>query len=243
MTTLFDDKTSDEGVDYVAKAKERFSKDDAVDVEGLSKSWAHSQEHIERLEQEAVRLREDNIKRLSYEDLLAKLKPTRDASNVDVTDDTEDTGNRDTKNVDLDAMLESKLNAKLTQIQQSTIESDNRAFIKTRLQEVWGRDYVAKLKEKTQELGETEASMNEMAGRNPKLLLASLGADAPVVKQQSVSAPRSSVTFRGNTKTTSKYDEYQALKSTDPKRYNSPAYQMEMLRVADEMGDKFYSKG
>jgi len=242
MTTLFD-KTSDEDVDYVAKAKERFAKDDGVDIEGLSKSWAHSQEHIERLEQEAARLREDNIKRLSYEDLLAKLKPTREESNIDPKDDTENSGNQNTQNVDLDAVLDAKLTARLTQIQQSTIESDNRAFIRNKLTEVWGKDYVNKLRQKTQELGVTEEVMNEMAGKNPKLLLASLGADVPVTRQPDVSAPRSSVTFRGNTKTMSKYDEYQSVKKTDPRKYESPAFQMEMLRVADEMGDKFYLKG
>ena len=243
MTTLFDPKASEDEVDYVAKAKERFAKDDGVDIESLSKSWAHSQEHIERLEQEAARLREDNIKRLSYEDLLEKLKPAQNASNIDPKDDTENTGNQDTKNVDLDALLEQKLNSKLTQIQQSTIESDNRAFIRNKLAEVWGKDYVTRLRQKTQELGVTEEVMNEMAGKNPKLLLASLGADVPVTRQPEVSAPRSSVAFRGGTKTMSKYDEYQSVKKTDPKRYQSPAFQMEMLRVADEMGDKFYHKG
>lgn len=239
--TLFDKNAPDQDAELEALATERFTKDGGeIDIEALKKSWIHSQKHIRTVEADAAVLREDNIKRLSYEDLLAKLKQPND-SNDDPTDITEPDGNRNTQNVDIDALLESKLNAKLTQYQQSSTQSENRAFVKAELEKAWGDNYVDKLVQKTKELNLTQDYINDLAGSNPKAILAILDAK-PVAKQPNVSAPRSSVTIRGGTKTMSKYEEYQSVRKTDPKKYSSPAFQMEMLKVANEMGDKFYSK-
>ena len=240
--TLFDKNAPDQDVELEALATERFEKDGQLDVEALKKSWIHSQKHIKNVEADAATLRADNIKRLSYEDLLAKLKPTRSDSNDDVTDITEPDGNPSTQNVDIDALVERKLEAKLTQYQQSSTQSDNRAYVKAELEKAWGEGYVDKLLQRTKELNLDQDYVNSLAGENPKAILAILDAK-PVAKATNVSAPRSSVTIRGGIKTMSKYDEYQSVLKTDPKKYNSPAFQMEMLRVADELGDKFYSKG
>lgn len=238
--TLFNNDQADK--DLEEQFKERFEKDGELNIEEIKKAWAHSQKHINNLETEASSNREELIKRMSYEDLLKKLKPNSD-SNDDLNNDLiEPTGNQNTQDVDIEAMLEAKLNQKLNQYQQSSIEDGNRVFVKQELVKAWGDDYVTKLKSRTKELNLNEDYINSLAGSNPTAVLAILDAK-PKVKQPDVSAPRSSVVISGGRKGKSKYEEYQEIRKTDPKRYNSPQFQVEMLNVAKTMGDKFYDKG
>ncbi len=239
--TLFDNKTPDQ-VDYKAKVAERFTKDDgSIDVDALSKSWAHSQEHITKVESDAAELRADNIKRLSYEDLLSKLEQRRD-SNAD--NGAEDHGNRNNEDVDLDALVDKRLNDRFNQFQQSTIQSDNRAFVRSELEKAWGSDFVEKLKTVTKELGKTEEQMNKLAGEDPQFLIrAVLGGNTQPKPIVNTSAPRSSISARTLPKGKSKYEEFKEVMKTDPKKYQNVHFQNEMLRVAKEMGDDFYRKG
>ncbi len=245
MTNLFESQTSDQDLELEAAFEARFKKDDGVNVDELKKAWMHSQKHIKTVEGDNTKLRDDVIKRMSYEDLLEQLK-TANASNArQHNDDTEDNGNQNTQNVDIDALVENKLNAKLNQFQQSTIESENRAAVIAELRKAWGDDYVERLKAETSALGKTSDQINAMAGSDPVLLLRALGVDNKVEKKPIINtaAPRSSVSIKSGTRVTSKYEEMRSVMKTDPKKYSSPAYQMEMLRVAEEMGDKFYQKG
>lgn len=244
MTTLFQAPDVDAELD--ALLEERFVKDGQIDVEEIKKSWKHSQKHIKTLEGDNRTLREDNIKRMSYEDLAERLKAMPNASNVDHNnDDTENNGNQNRQDVDLDALVEAKLSAKLNQYQQSTIESENRAHVIRELRNVWGDNYVERLKAEADELGKTQEQINAMAGSDPKLLLKALGILNQADKKPIIntSAPRSSITARPGSKSKSKYDEYKEKMKADPRLRDSPQFQMEMLRVAEQMGDTFYTKG
>lgn len=244
MTTLFQAPDVDAELD--ALLEERFIKDGQVDVEEIKKSWKHSQKHIKTLEGDNRTLREDNIRRMSYEDLAERLKAMPNGSNANQNNDgTENDGNRNTQNVDIDALVEAKLTSKLNQFQQSTIESENRAAVIAELRKAWGDNYVARLEAEANELGKSQEQINAMAGSDPKMLLRALGINSQVEKKPIVntSAPRSSITARMGSKSQSRYDEYKAEMKADPRLRDSPQYQMKMLREAEQMGDAFYQKG
>lgn len=243
MTTLFQAPDPDAELD--ALIQERFVKNGEVDVEEIKKSWKHSQKHIKTLEGDNRTLREDNIRRMSYEDLAERLKAVPNVSNVDQDDDTEPNGNRNRQDVDIDALVEAKLTTRLNQYQQSTIESENRATVIAELRKAWGDNYVERLQQETNDLGKTPEQINAMAGSDPKMLLRALGVDNKAEKRPIVntSAPRSSITARVGSKSMSRYDEYKAEMKADPRLRDSPQYQMKMLREAEQMGDAFYQKG
>lgn len=247
MTDLFKaSQVSDTDAEFQSLVEERFMKDGELDKDAIIKSWIHSQKHIKTVEGDNRTLRDDVNKRMSYEDLLEKLKTTPIASNTNRNEDgTENDGDRNTQNVDIDALVENKLNLKLNQFQQSNIESDNRAFVISELRKAWGDNYVDRLNAEANELGKSPDQINAMAGADPKLLLKALGVSTQVEKKvvQSPAAPRSSINYRGGQKLMSKYEEYMTVRKTDPDKFRSVKFQKEMHDVADQMGDDFYKKG
>lgn len=245
--TLFnkaaDDKSS---VDYTVKALERFKKEDgSLDAEALAKSWAHAQEHVARVEAEAAEVRSEMQKRLSFEELAAKIDAAREQVGQE-SNDTDERNDSPTKNdVDIEALVEAKVN----QLQQKSIQQRNLATVQDKLIQAWGPGYVETLKERAKELEVSHDYLNNLAATSPKafekMVIGEAAQPPPAPSQRANPGeyvpPRSSV--RGsapNASNVKNWAYYEKIRKTDRRTYDSPKLQYEMFQQASAMGPDFY---
>lgn len=121
-------------------------------------------------------------------------------------------------------------------------EQENLDFVQQKLIEIYGPSYERNLRDRTRELGMTEAELTAMAMKTPKVFL-TLVAPANAPSKSLFSPPASSVNSesfkpRSDAKTWSYYEN---MRKTDPSRYFSPIIHNEMMAQLTNLGeDDFY---
>jgi hypothetical protein len=239
MTKLFengDDQELDPNKDYF---QDLVGEDKRYKTpQEIARSKLEGDRHIKRLEAEMSELRQDLAKRQSTEDLIDQVKkglvPAAPQGNQPPPVVEEKKG---VALDDLDRLLDDRL----TQREQEQIRRRNRAEVVTKLQEVFGPDYVSKLKDSAKSLGVGETFLDGLAADNPKAFFKLL--EVPT-NQPNVRAPNSSVNSQGqaNPNTgTKNWAYYQNLRKTNPKVYHSRENAIERHNEAMKQGQAFYS--
>lgn len=136
--------------------------------------------------------------------------------------------------------IESLVSSKIMEHESSKAQQQNFNFVRSKLEERFGRNYQETLKQQVNELGLTEDFVNDLAKKHPQVLLKTLGLDQPA-KQQNFQAPPRNERSDHFQPTTQKrtWSYYQQLKKADPKIYYDPKTQVQMHKDAIALGDAF----
>jgi hypothetical protein len=204
----------------------------------LARGKVEADTFIERLQQEAAELRAELDKRVTYEELIDKVG-ARNSGGVGGGNSeprVPETPPAGVGQEDIQRLVEEQL-AKRTDQER---RAQNAAEVKRRLQEEYGRDYVSRLKQRTDELNTTQEFMTELSQTNPQMFFELLG--QPRRDGPSAAPPRSSVnTGAFAPRTNSKnYAYYSEIRAKDPRKYFTPQVQREMFAEAKRQGTAFY---
>jgi hypothetical protein len=233
MTTLLDDQ-----IDPIAYVKEKFKLPaDAVVDPQLAKSKYEADEFIkmknaqfDTLAADYQKLKADYDARASLEELLTKAQTREESLSPNANKEP-------TKEIDIDKIVESKLNAR----EKQRVYDENLNKSKLLLREKFGGKATEVLRNKMEELDLTEDEMNSLAARSPKAFIRTLGLDDP--KPQVSFQPPPSSTYKSSSfkpiteKRTWSY--YQDLKAKDPKAWLDPKIQTQMYHDAQRLGADF----
>lgn len=243
MGNLFENTTPitpdlDDEKDYYAELVGEGKK--FKDEKALAKGKAKSDEHIALLERELAEKDAELAKRLTFEDLLTKIKeppstPVQPAM-----------GERNSE-VD-ESAIDEIISRKLTAYEkQSKAQKNVEEVVKT-LKDTWGNSFPQRLKEKAAELEVSESFLQQVAETNPKAFIKLVAPErAPV--SSGLTPPRSSVQLSSGDSPGPDYKPYsyfkQMLLSKDPAeraRYKSAEVLREMHRLTDKYGADFLNK-
>lgn len=241
-----DEVKPDQGeVDYVA----HYTKDGkAPDLTEIAKGKYHADQHIARLEQEQANLRKELDKRLTYEEVIAKIEaaktPSKSEARTEKSDEEQANEKPHTPSNDLDLSKVEELMRKT--YQQESVKAQqakNIEQIKDTLVKTWGAGYERALSQKAEELGLSKEYMDNLAASSPKAFLALVGVqDTPRASPSSSLPPQTRVEGRpGNDRSGVKnMSYYNKLMLTDPREYWTPRVQNEIHEQARIQGDAFY---
>jgi len=209
--------------------------------EELAKGKYEADQYIEILKRRQDEMRADYMKiseesktRATLEDLLKEYTQKQQTSNdePEVKDDKPE--------IDL-KQLDSLVSNKIREHDLSKRQEDNFNLVKGKLQERYGANYKNTVAKQIDELGITETELNEMARRQPKVLIRTLGLDQERQIEQFQSPPRSqrSDSFKpaGPQKRTWAY--YQNLRKTNPEAWFDRKTAIQMQQDAIDLGEAF----
>lgn len=204
-------------------------------VEDALKSVPHSQEHINRLENELSELREDLNKRLNSEETLKQILEKQQGSEGQETPSDP---------VTPDA-IKDLVKSTYEELTQEEKQKQNIQTVESALESKWGDKTVETLKAKANELGVSVQFMRDTAAHSPTAFFNLVGMNGATTNPDHTTAPRNSdvnttamnenPSVRPNT-----YRWYQQLRKSDPKAYYNPKTQMQMHEDARKFGDDFY---
>jgi hypothetical protein len=229
-----DTTVSDDPIEALVGEGKKFK-----DIQSLAKGKLDSDKHIHNLESELAGLREELEQRISLEQFLDRLEQTPEPKKDEPTK-TPQEGQSVTQE-DITKTVKQILS---TEKDVSTRQS-NVDFVKQQLEKAWGKDYQAKLKEISDEAG-GQGFLESVAETNPKAFLKLVGVGTQVQNQQvntdDVTPPRSQVSsFIPSNSNKQNYASFEKMRKEDPKRYWSAANQLQMHKIAEDMGDSFFS--
>jgi len=240
--SLFNNGSTDP-VDYVAKVKEKFKKEDgSIDHEALLLGKAESDRFIDQLKEETKGLRNELNSRVTVEESLSKLLERSTSNNnaprveERLPNNTPPPPVNESKGISKDELMSLVKEALETESSKAKKQA-NIASAVQELESVFGNNYANHLQKKAQELGVSIEFFDKLASESPKALL-SLVAERKVDNNLSTPPNGSAINAPGSGGKTYKY--YQNLKKADPKAYWSPAVQNEMYQNAAKLGHKFY---
>ena len=229
------------GVDYVAKVKEKFKKEDgSIDNEAVLLAKAESDRFIDQLKEETKGLRNELTSRVTIEESLSKLLERSTSNNTQQRVEERQPDNTPPANApkppskeDIMSLVKEALETESSKAKKQS----NIASAVKELEHVFGHNYVAHQTKKAQELSVPVELFDKLASESPKALIALVSerkSDNPL----STPPNGSVVNAQGTSGKNFKY--YQALKKSDPKAYWSPSMQNEMYQNAAKLGPKFY---
>lgn len=232
--------------DPIVVIKQKFSKDGKVDEDALAKAKAESDAFIERLKQEAAGLREELTKRTSFDELLSRLEQKTSSEDTSVNHTPQTKTNDDIPNKAMsNEAIEEIVTKTLSKETQKASQVKNVNEVRSELKKAWGNDFANKLKQITEDLEISQEDAGLMAAQKPKAFLRLVLGSTPTQQAPSTAPPSSS--FRQTTTvTTGKNYSYFKKMMDDPNprvrnEYWSPRIQNEMHRLAQQLGDSFYS--
>ena len=241
--SLFEQQTTDDlptsKEDWVGEGKKYATEEDFV------KAFAHAQSHIQRLEGQYAGLHEELAKRQTAEELFEKFgKPALEATEVTLAQESQTAGGSQSTNpVDEDAIfkrLEDKLNQSTKEQQAAANETAaNDALIKR-----YGDSgkALSALQEKATALGKSLTEMKSLAQADPKLFLGLFPDRGDPRGNSTTSTSSLSPDALGRSSSNPNhptYASYEEVRRTDPKRYWSPAFQLQLHKDAVKYGDAF----
>jgi hypothetical protein len=230
------DPTKDYLPDLVGDGKKFKSPED------LAKGKYQSDLFIEELKRElketreyALQLKNDNQSKANLEELIDRLQQQPSGSNQpSVKDDVS------SPTLDVDKLKEI---ARSTYREEMTVAQQNSNFesVMSKVQERWGSNYASALKQQIDELGITKEELNDMARKQPKVLVRTLGLDQPSRQENFQTPPRSSDTRSGFAPTTQRrtWTYYQDIRKKDPATYFSQKIQDQLHQDHMSLGNDF----
>ncbi len=147
------------------------------------------------------------------------------------------------KSPSIDAkQIESLIDNRMQEREQSRKHTDNLNYVKTKLTEQYGRDYNAALSQQMTDLGISETYLNDMAKTSPKALLKMLGIDETPQVKDPFRAPPRNVMNQSQYKPPQEertWSWYQKLKEENPKKWASRETNVQMHNDAIRLGERF----
>lgn len=209
-------------------------------IEDLARGKMESDKFIAQMQREQQELREELNKRLTVEEVLAKIEERQKASKSAASedDDTESYTPEGNRGVDLSA-IEKLVESKFNEAQSMADQRRNMQSVKNIMRERFGSNYVRVMEEKLEELGVGKDWANGLAATQPKAFLSLMG--TPSKPPGDVTSPPQTQ-VRSTTSTGHKtFADFEKLRKEDPARYFSKDVQMEMHRLALANPDEFLS--
>lgn len=224
-------------------------------VEDLARGkWESDYTFIPQLLEEKRGLERDLNTRMTLEDFVNRTRtttsqqdgpppPTTPVSPPDTTRAPMTTTPTDTvSKTDLSKIVEETVREQETKRHQAR----NRQIAKDKLQEIWGTNYPAHLRERAQALGLGERFLDELAGTSPEAFLNALGA----TKSTSSNPITSPLTDRsapvlgtGSSSTVRDKTFYDKMKKDNPDLYKRPDIVAQRHRDAIKLGEAFFKQG
>lgn len=239
------DASQDQGgeIDYVA----HYTKDGkAPDLAEISKGKYHADMHITRLEKEQAELRKELDKRLTYEELMAKIEtvksPTSKPERVERTEDEQIEKTPNSNSLDL-AKVEEIMRKTYQQESVKASQQRNIEQVKDVLTKTWGAGFERSLEQKANDLGVTKEYMDNLAATSPKAFLTLVGVTEAVRPSVAGSLPpptRVEGRSDGGKSNVKNMAYYNKMMTDNPREYWTPRVQNEIHEMARTMGDAFY---
>lgn len=221
-----------------------YDPDEKNALQKLAKGKHESDAYIKTLEPQLDAMRADLLKwreeamtRASLEELADRLTSNRGTANSN-------------DNLNANAGLESKpsldqkavedlVATKLQEIERNKQQEQNYNTVFNKVKEVYGDDFVPKLRRQATELGMSNEEVNQLARTNPKVFLRTFGVEQG--NRENFQVPphgmRSDNFQSGTNKRTWAY--YQELRKSDPKAYYDKNTQVQMHQDAYALGEAF----
>ena len=216
------------------------------DIQALAKGKAYSDatidiltKKLDDLRTDYLKLREENTaqaKLQEYIDRLEKLPEERER----VAMEPEAKGNKSDglKLEDIESLFESKIE----QREAASRERQNFEIVQNKLKERYGDNSSKFLTEQMQNLGLSREDINQMARKQPNVLIKALGLDQTPSNETFRAPPQSSRrsdTFSPTAGQKRTWSYYQELKKTNPRLYHDPQTNIQMQKDYLELGAAF----
>lgn len=245
MTSLFDTPETKENIEsyhnLLVGPEAKFKTD-----EDLAKGKYESDNYIKTLERQLDEYRKDLIKEREGNTLRAELQSLKDqlkqpvhamnaAQQSQSTPAPADKPSFDPNEV------KSLVSNTVKEIENSKRKEANFKLVQDKLTERFGNNYQPLLEQQIKALDLTIEEANELATTRPQVFLKTFGLDNPPKQENITSPPRTTLNttqFKPEVQKRT-WSYYQKMKMEDPKRYVSPATNVQMHKDALELGDTF----
>lgn len=138
--------------------------------------------------------------------------------------------------------IESLVSSKILEYENTKKESDNFNSVKNKLIQRYGRNYQEVVKQQIDELGINEVELNELAKKQPKVAIRTLGLDQEPLKENFQTPPQSikrSDSFAPSAGTKRTWAYYEKMRKDQPTVYWTNKIQTQMHRDHAELGKTF----
>jgi hypothetical protein len=232
---LFNNDTTPNAVDQLVGDGKKFKT-----TNDLAQGKIESDRFIEKLTKELDELRSDLNARERMEELLARLENQSSGVGANSAQANQASSERPTT-PDITQLIEQTI----TKRDAAKTAQDNLAEAKRSLQNHFGADYEARLRQKATDLGIGLDAINDLAKQSPKALLELVGATGarPSIYNtptSSMSTERMGINPNSGTRN---YKYYQDLKAKDKSHYWTSEVQLQMHKdaiAAADRGEDFY---
>jgi hypothetical protein len=214
--------------------------------EELARGKAESDAYIKTLErgrdelrQDYLKMREESVARAKLEDLIGQLESKQQQPTPPAN--TQNAGENIQPQWD-SKQIESLVSSKIQEHELTRKQEQNFNTVRSKLQERYGNNYQAILKQQIDGLGLTEDFINTLARQHPTVLFKTLDLDSPARTENFQTPPRPgspSTSFNPQGPKERTWSYYQELKKANPKAYYDPKTQVQMHHDAIELKEKF----
>lgn len=214
-------------------------------VEDLAKGKIHSDQHINKLQEELASLREDLAKKQTAEEIFEKFKEMQQQGSATDTTHTSEAisevkEQQPSTQLDIEDLVRKQL---AIEAQTKSVET-NKQIASQKLVETFGNEGAAiKLKETANRLNLTIERLQEIAGESPQALLSMVGANQQP-QQAPTGIPSNTVNqtaLMNNNSGEKNMAYFNKMRKEDPQKFNSPEIQMELFKLAKQHGDNFFN--
>lgn len=190
---------------------------------------------MDELRSDYDRLRDDYNSRAKLEEVLDQMK----TNGLSSSNNTSANEGRDTPKID-ESKLSELITAEMSKQTRLKQEEENFKQVQSKLRERFGSNRDA-LKQHLDDLDLSEDFVKELARKNPKVVLRTLGLDQPSKSDDFLAPPRSNQRRDSFAPKTVKrdWDYYQEIKKKDPELYRSKAMTIQMHKDYEELGSDF----
>lgn len=199
----------------------------------------HLKSRLDEMRTDYNRLREEQAARAKLEDILDQINTGRQQQQQT---EQRETDTRVQQQMPFDPNeVANIVQSKILEHESSKKQQDNYTIVRNKLQERFGNNYQAVLKEQTENLGLTEDFVNDLARNHPQVLFKTLGIDSNQTRESFMSPPRSNTrsdSFKPNVQKRT-WSYYQKMKRDDPKKYRDSQTHVQMWKDHVELGKEF----
>lgn len=212
------------------------------DPEVIAKGKLEADQYIEQLKRENEELKEKATKASTVDELLSEMrkKATDPATVNPSSEDNSGADESQTKTQVSEDQLQSLVESALTKREKENTTKQNVQQVEEHLAANYGEEAKSIVSKKAGELGLTSKRLGEIAAESPSAFFALIGEKTPDVKPMTQGSIRTeSVNMQSRGERNSTY--YSKLRKEEPRKFNSPQVQEQMLRDRIKLGDKFYN--
>ena len=228
----------DENKNYLPEMLEKFKTPEAI-AKGKAKSDNYIkilERRLDEMRDDYVKERNDNLSKARLEELINQLSAKQSGH--------EEPPVKDEPQPFDPKQIESLVSTQIQAHEMSRQQTQNFKMVEDRLRERYGSNYKTHVRNQIEDLGITEQELNEMARKQPKVLLRTLGADKLPERDPYSGPPTSSQRVSDSFTPTSTpkrtWSYYEDLKKKDPKVWLDRKTAIQMAKDAEDLGDAFY---